>query len=196
MARKLYRFMTPLGILALGFGMWLWLGFDLPLQGWLHAKLGIVVAAGRLPLVLRPAARRVRRGAQPALAPLVPLVQRGAGAAAAGRRDPGRRQAVLGLPASATSASYFAICPRGLETGLADELRALGAAGIQVEAGGVGFAGDMPWGMPPTCTRGWRAASCGASAKRRSPTRTRSTPPRRACPGKITSRRTRRCAST
>ena len=44
MARKLYRFMTPLGILALGFGMWLWMGFDLPLQGWLLAKLGIVVA--------------------------------------------------------------------------------------------------------------------------------------------------------
>jgi putative membrane protein len=44
MARKLYRFMTPLGVLALAFGMWLWLGFDLPMQGWLLAKLGIVVA--------------------------------------------------------------------------------------------------------------------------------------------------------
>ena len=44
MARKLYRFMTPLGLLALGFGMWLWMGFALPLQGWLLAKLGIVVA--------------------------------------------------------------------------------------------------------------------------------------------------------
>jgi putative membrane protein len=44
MARKLYRFMTPLGILALGFGMWLWMGFDVPIQGWLLAKLGIVVA--------------------------------------------------------------------------------------------------------------------------------------------------------
>jgi protoporphyrinogen IX oxidase len=44
MARKLYRFMTPLGILALGFGLWLWMGFDLPLQGWLLAKLAIVVA--------------------------------------------------------------------------------------------------------------------------------------------------------
>jgi putative membrane protein len=44
MARKLYRFMAPLGLLALGFGMWLWMGFDLPLRGWLLAKLGIVVA--------------------------------------------------------------------------------------------------------------------------------------------------------
>jgi len=44
MARKLYRFMTPLGILALGFGMWLWMGFDVPMQGWLLAKLGVVVA--------------------------------------------------------------------------------------------------------------------------------------------------------
>jgi protoporphyrinogen IX oxidase len=44
MARRLYRFMTPLGVLALAFGMWLWLGFDLPMQGWLLAKLGIVVA--------------------------------------------------------------------------------------------------------------------------------------------------------
>ena len=42
MARRLYRFMTPLGLLALGFGMWLWMGFALP-QGWLLAKLGIVV---------------------------------------------------------------------------------------------------------------------------------------------------------
>ena len=44
MARKLYRFMTPLGILALGFGMWLWMGLDLAMRGWLLAKLGIVVA--------------------------------------------------------------------------------------------------------------------------------------------------------
>ena len=44
MARKLYRFMTPLGILALGFGLGLWMGFDLAMRGWLLAKLGIVVA--------------------------------------------------------------------------------------------------------------------------------------------------------
>jgi putative membrane protein len=44
MARKLYRFMTPLGILALGFGMWLWMGFDIAMRGWLLAKLAIVIA--------------------------------------------------------------------------------------------------------------------------------------------------------
>jgi putative membrane protein len=42
MARKLYRFMTPLAVLALVFGIWLWLqvGFS---GGWLHAKLTFVV---------------------------------------------------------------------------------------------------------------------------------------------------------
>jgi protoporphyrinogen IX oxidase len=35
MERKLYRFMLPLAVLALTFGLWLWLG-------WLHAKLVLV----------------------------------------------------------------------------------------------------------------------------------------------------------
>ncbi len=45
MERKLYRFMTPLAWLALGFGLWLWLeiikngGITGP---WLHAKLALV----------------------------------------------------------------------------------------------------------------------------------------------------------
>lgn len=40
MAQRLYRFMTPLGVLALGFGLWLWLGYGIGSgQGWLHAKL-------------------------------------------------------------------------------------------------------------------------------------------------------------
>lgn len=38
---------------------------------------------------------------------------------------------------------YFAPCPRGLETVLADELKALGAADILPTDGGVGFAGDL-----------------------------------------------------
>ena len=42
MAGKLYRFMTPLGILALAFGTWLWLGFGFE-GGWLHAKLLLVL---------------------------------------------------------------------------------------------------------------------------------------------------------
>jgi putative membrane protein len=42
MARKLYRFMSPLSGLALGFGLWLWLGYGIS-GGWLYAKLAIVV---------------------------------------------------------------------------------------------------------------------------------------------------------
>jgi putative membrane protein len=42
MAGKLYRFMTPLGGLALIFGLWLWLGYGFS-GGWLHAKLALVV---------------------------------------------------------------------------------------------------------------------------------------------------------
>lgn len=38
---------------------------------------------------------------------------------------------------------FFAPCPRGLETVLAEELAALGASDIQPTDGGVGFAGDM-----------------------------------------------------
>lgn len=41
MEHKLYRFMTPLGILAVSLGMWLWFGFDLS-GGWLHAKTSLV----------------------------------------------------------------------------------------------------------------------------------------------------------
>ncbi len=43
MARKLYRFMTPIGHLAIVSGLWLWLGVGIS-GGWLHAKL--VVVAG------------------------------------------------------------------------------------------------------------------------------------------------------
>jgi len=54
MARKLYRFMTLIAIPALGFGLWLWLGYGLN-GGWLHVKLVLVMlligyhhACGRL----------------------------------------------------------------------------------------------------------------------------------------------------
>lgn len=42
MANKLYRFMQPLMVLALAFGIWLWLGYGFK-GGWLHAKLTLVV---------------------------------------------------------------------------------------------------------------------------------------------------------
>ena len=42
MARKLYRFVTPLGVLAIGMGLWLWFGFGFT-GTWLHAKVTLVV---------------------------------------------------------------------------------------------------------------------------------------------------------
>ena len=43
---KLYRFVTPIAWLALGFGLWLWLwlwlGYGIT-GGWLYAKLGLVL---------------------------------------------------------------------------------------------------------------------------------------------------------
>jgi putative membrane protein len=42
MARKLYKFVTPIGLLAVAFGLWLWFGFDIFSGGWLHAKTTLV----------------------------------------------------------------------------------------------------------------------------------------------------------
>ena len=45
MAGRLYRFMTPLAILALILGLALWLGYGIGQgQGWMHAKLLAVLA--------------------------------------------------------------------------------------------------------------------------------------------------------
>jgi putative membrane protein len=41
MERKLHRFMLPLAVLALGFGLWLWIGYGIS-GGWMHAKLTLV----------------------------------------------------------------------------------------------------------------------------------------------------------
>ena len=41
MANKLFKFMTPLGVLAVLLGLWLWFGFGFS-GGWLHAKSGLV----------------------------------------------------------------------------------------------------------------------------------------------------------
>jgi putative membrane protein len=41
MERKLYRFMTPLAVLALASGLWLWLGYGIG-GGWMYAKLLLV----------------------------------------------------------------------------------------------------------------------------------------------------------
>lgn len=42
MEHKLYRFMLPLAVLALIFGIWLWLGYGIS-GGWMHAKLLLVL---------------------------------------------------------------------------------------------------------------------------------------------------------
>ena len=41
MERKLYRFVTPIGILAVVLGFWLWFGYGFG-GGWLHAKTALV----------------------------------------------------------------------------------------------------------------------------------------------------------
>ncbi len=59
MAGKLYRFMTPLGVLAVVFGLWLWFGYNFS-GGWLHIKtalVGLLVAyhwhCGRILILFR-----------------------------------------------------------------------------------------------------------------------------------------------
>jgi putative membrane protein len=42
MAGKLYRFVTPIGVLAIVFGLWLWFGYGFA-GGWLHVKTALVV---------------------------------------------------------------------------------------------------------------------------------------------------------
>ena len=43
MARKLYRFVTPIMWLTLASGTWLWLAYWWPTPGWLWLKLALVV---------------------------------------------------------------------------------------------------------------------------------------------------------
>lgn len=42
MERKLYGFVTPIGILAVSLGLWLWLGYGFG-GGWLHVKTTLVI---------------------------------------------------------------------------------------------------------------------------------------------------------
>lgn len=43
MAEKLYRFITPIMLLALVSGIWLWVEYWLPTPGWLWLKVALVV---------------------------------------------------------------------------------------------------------------------------------------------------------
>lgn len=49
MARKLLRFMTLIAVIAVVLGIWLWAGYGIgwgPGNGWMHAKLLVVVGVG------------------------------------------------------------------------------------------------------------------------------------------------------
>ena len=63
MARKLYKFSVLLMVPALGFGLWLWLGFEIWRgQAWLHAKLVLVVGTIGFQHVSRALLRRFEAG--------------------------------------------------------------------------------------------------------------------------------------
>jgi len=64
MATRLYRFMTPLGVLALVLGLALWLGYGIGQgQGWMHAKLLGVAALVVFHLACRHHLQAFARGA-------------------------------------------------------------------------------------------------------------------------------------
>lgn len=82
MARRLYHFMSVMAVLALGTGLWLWLGYGIT-GGWLHAKLAMVALLIAFHIAMRVLMKRMQAdGALPgptALrwlneAPLVALV--------------------------------------------------------------------------------------------------------------------------
>lgn len=67
MARKLLRFTTLLGVFAVAFGLVLWLGYGVglrgPHNGWMHAKLTLVLLLIGFHHSLYPVLRRIERGA-------------------------------------------------------------------------------------------------------------------------------------
>ncbi len=65
MAGKLLRFSNVLAVVAMALGLWLWLGYDIgrgPGNGWLMAKLGVVVLALGYQHSLSVMLRRFRAG--------------------------------------------------------------------------------------------------------------------------------------
>lgn len=61
MAQKLYRFMAPLAVLALTFGIWMWLGYGFR-GDWLMAKLTLVLALVAYHLYCGKLLKRLRLG--------------------------------------------------------------------------------------------------------------------------------------
>ena len=52
MEYKLYRFITPLGVLALATGLWLWLGYGIT-GGWMMPKLVLVAVLIAIQMIRR-----------------------------------------------------------------------------------------------------------------------------------------------
>ena len=100
MARRLYRFTTLLAVVAVAFGMWLYLGYRIgvgPGNGWMHAKL-FRAARDRLPSRLWRHAAQIRTGQEHPFAQVLSLVQRSSRLAAFGGGGAGRRQTLLISP--------------------------------------------------------------------------------------------------
>jgi protoporphyrinogen IX oxidase len=68
MANKLLRFMGPMALLAIGFGLWLWLGYGVgrgPGNGWMHAKLTVVVLTVGYHIACGSQLKKLRQGTVP-----------------------------------------------------------------------------------------------------------------------------------
>lgn len=64
MAGKLYRFVTPIAVLAIALGFWLWFGFGFS-GGWLHAKSALVFGLAGYHYWCGRLLAQFRRGALP-----------------------------------------------------------------------------------------------------------------------------------
>ena len=94
MEGKLYRFVTPIAWLALGFGMWLWLGYGISRRlAVRQASAG--AGADRLSLLLRQAGQAIRRRPEHPRPCFLSLVQRDPGAGADGRGHSRHRKTIL-----------------------------------------------------------------------------------------------------
>jgi protoporphyrinogen IX oxidase len=71
MSRKLYKFMTPLAVLAIASGFWLWsYGFT---GGWLHAKTTLVAVLAGYHVYCGQLLKSFENGRNARVAYLVPL---------------------------------------------------------------------------------------------------------------------------
>ena len=172
MERKLYwGIMTPCAVLAIVFGLWLWLGYGIS-GGWLYAKLALVAMLVAHHIWLGKLMARLRGRPQRAQRQVLSLDQRGPRAADPRRRRlPRRREAVL-TPAIPASRCGSSADDRALLRTV--PARARGGARRRTRA-----AGRHPASRPPTAasrsraisalpiastsSRASRAASCGAS---------------------------------